>query len=270
MNVNTETEIQRLVQAFLSFYSTHKFNPELSGVTDFLLAQALCARGYNNYRNSDESGEAFFIKSILAPTYPKLCFDIGANVGNYTNELLRVTNARVIAFEPLPTAFRTMQDQLREFSDRVVFENKGVGAANKDLIIHFSPDALSQASFSEEVKKVSYVSNEEKLCVPVVTLDTYCQEHEIEEIDFIKIDTEGYEAEVFSGAERVFRQIRPKFIQIEFNWHQLFRSTSLYYFSERLPDYRVFQLLPNGWIERDPKSPLSNIFEFSNFVFVRR
>ncbi len=270
MNVNTETEIQQLVQAFLSFYSTHKFNPELSQVTDFLLAQALNARGYNNFSNSDESGETFFIKSILAPTNPKLCFDVGANVGNYTSELLRATNTKVISFEPLPTAFRTMQDQLQDFSDRVVFENKGVGAVNEDLVIHFSPNALSHASFSEEVKKVSYITNEEQVHVPVVTLDSYCQEHHINEIDFIKIDVEGYEAEVFKGAERVLREIKPRFIQIEFNWHQLFRNTALHYFSEQLPDYEVFQLLPNGWIARDPRSPLSNILEFSNFVFVRR
>jgi FkbM family methyltransferase len=270
MNVDTQIDIQQLVQAFLSFYSTHKFNPELSQVTDFLLTQALCARGYNNFRNSEESGEAFFIKSVLAPTSPKLCLDIGANVGNYTCELLRATNSKVISFEPLPGAFRSMQEQVREFSDRVILENKGVGAANEDLVIHFSPNALSQASFSEEVKNVSYVSNEEQALVPVVTLDSYCQEHQISEIDFIKIDTEGYEAEVFKGAERVLHEIKPKFIQIEFNWHQLFRNTSLHYFSELLPEYQVFQLLPNGWINRDPRSPLSNIFEFSNFVFVRR
>ena len=91
----------------------------------------------------------------------------------------------------------------------------------------------------------------------------------VQNTDFIKIDVEGYEAEVFKGAERVLREIKPRFIQIEFNWHQLFRNTALHYFSEQLPDYEVFQLLPNGWIARDPRSPLSNIFEFSNFVFVR-
>jgi FkbM family methyltransferase len=232
--------------------------------------QALSARGYNNYRNSDESGEAFFIKSILAPTAPKLCIDIGANVGNYTCELLRATAAKEISFEPLPGPFKSMQEQVTAFSDRVILENKGVGAANQKLTIHFSPNALSHASFSEEVKKVSYVSNEEQLLVPVVSLDSYCQEHQINQIDFIKIDTEGFEDEVFKGAARVFRDIKPRFIQIEFNYHQLFRNTSLNYFAELLPDYQVFQLLPNGWISRDPRSPLSNIFEFSNFVFVRR
>lgn len=270
MNQNTPTDIQQLIQAFLSFYSTNKFNPELSQLTDFLLAQALSARGYNNYRSKDESGETFFIRNILAPTTPSLCIDIGANVGDYTCELLRTTNAKVISFEPLPESFKSMQERVLPFSERVVLENKGVGAVNQELTIHFNPNALSHASFSEEIKKVSYISNEQQLLVPVVTLDSYCQEHKISEIDLIKIDTEGFEDEVFKGAARVFQDIKPRFIQIEFNYHQLFKNTSLNYFAELLPDYRVFQLLPNSWIERDPRSPLSNIFEFSNFVFVRR
>ena len=92
----------------------------------------------------------------------------------------------------------------------------------------------------------------------------------IKEIDLIKIDTEGFEAEVFEGAKKTFTIIKPKFIQMEFNWHQIFRNTSLNFFAEKLPDYDVYQLIPNGWVKRDPKDPLVNIYLFSNFVFVRK
>ena len=95
-------------------------------------------------------------------------------------------------------------------------------------------------------------------------------ENGIKEIDFIKIDTEGFESEVFEGAKRVLGDIKPNFIQIEFNWHQMFRNKTLNYFAEMLPDYEVYQLIPNGWIKRDPKHPHTNIYEFSNFVFVRK
>ena len=90
------------------------------------------------------------------------------------------------------------------------------------------------------------------------------------QVDLIKIDTEGFESEVLRGGGETIRRCRPKFVQLEFNWHQLFRNTSLNSFSELLPGYSVFQLLPDAWIERDPIDPLSNIFHFSNFVFVRR
>ena len=63
---------------------------------------------------------------------------------------------------------------------------------------------------------------------------------------------------------------QPKFIEIEFNWHQLFRKTTLNYFSEQLPNYDVYQLTFDNWIQRDPKDPLTNIYYFSNFIFVKK
>lgn len=230
---------------------------------------ALRARGYNNFRNNDESGESFFIDKILAPTNPKLCIDIGASIGGYTIRLLEKTTTRVVSFEPLPTAFQEMIDATKHLAERVVLENKGVGSKEDVLTIHYNPKALSHASFSEEVKKVSYVSNEENINVPVTTLDCYCEANNITEIDLVKIDTEGFESEVFEGALNTFTKIKPKFIQIEFNWHQLFRNTSLNFFAEKLPNYDVYQLLHSGWVKRDAKDPLANIYHFSNFVFVR-
>lgn len=242
----------------------------LGKINNRILTAALRARGYNNFQNNSESGESFFIEKILAPEKPKMCIDVGANIGNYSNELLEKTGAFVVAFEPLSTAFKEMQKNLSRHGDRVTMENMGVGDKPGMLQIHYNPDALAHASFSAEVEKVAYVSNNLREDVAVVTLDSYCLEHGIKEIDFIKIDTEGFESEVFRGAIRVFDEIKPKYIQIEFNWHQLFRNISLNYFSELLPGYDVYQLIPNGWAKRDPADPLTNIYCFSNFVFVRQ
>ncbi len=268
MKRKTEIDINQVIREFLNYYSENKFKPELNELTGVLLQESLSARGYNNFQNNYLSGESFFIENILAPSNPKLCFDIGANIGAYTKEILEKTQASVVSFEPMPTAFEMLKKNVADFEGRIVVENKGVGARSETLTIHYNPNALAHASFSEDVKNVSYVSNEMKAEVPVTTLDEYCAENSITEVDFIKIDTEGFEAEVFEGALHVFGGIKPRFIQIEFNWHQLFRNTSLNYFAEKLPDYEVYQLLPNGWIIRDPKDPLTNIYHFSNFVFV--
>lgn len=240
----------------------------LAKVNDRLLSYALSARGYDNYRNNQESGESFFIREVLAPTDPKLCIDVGANIGAYTYEILRHTNASVIAFEPLPDAFVTLSETTKFHSGRVVLENKGVGRTVEDRAIHFSPSSPAHASFSEDVKKVPYILNEQKTDVPVVTLDSYCEANGITEIDLVKIDTEGYESEVFEGAKKTFAEVRPNFVQIEFNWHQMFRNTSLNFFAEKLPNYALYQLIPKGWVRRDARDPLSNIYLFSNFVFV--
>jgi FkbM family methyltransferase len=247
------SELQNMVENFLKFYSENKHHKELNQITEFLLSHALSARGYNNYRNNHESGESYFIEEILGKTNPKLCIDVGANIGSYTKEILEKTDSKVIAFEPVPTTFEKLRKETEMYFDRITLENMGVGAVNDELIIHFNSNALEHASFSEKVKQINYVTNEEKVSVPVVTLDSYFKNNSITEVDFIKIDTEGFESEVFN--------------QIEFNWHQLFHNTSLHYFSQQLPGYEMYQLIPNGWILRDTKDPLVNIYSYSNFIF---
>ncbi|MHA7775137.1 FkbM family methyltransferase [Roseibium sp. M-1] len=261
-----ETSASEITDAFLDWYVENLHRPDLADLNDFLLNAALSARGYNNV----VSGETFFIREILAVSAPRLCIDIGANAGLYSLELLTCTSAAVVAFEPLMTSYKELVQNTLGYRDRISCENMGVGNINGELTIHYDPSASVLASFSEEVKKVSYVTNEEKARAKVVTLDSYCRANAITEIDLIKIDTKGFETEVFEGATNVFSKIRPRFIQMEFNWHQMFRSKTLNDFAEKLPDYDVFQLLPEGWARREPKDPLSNFYQFSNFVFVLR
>lgn len=230
----------------------------------------LRARGYNNFRNNKDSGHTFFIEKILAPSNPRICIDIGANIGDYSLELLKKTHAKVIAFEPVPTTFERLRENLSAYQNRIVTENKGVGSSNSILSIFYNPHASAHASFSNEIKAIDYINNDMKADVEVVTLDSYCASHGITDIDFIKIDTEGFENEVFQGAAETLKKIQPKFIEIEFNWHQLFKKTTLNYFSEQLPNYDTYQLTFDNWIQRDPKDPLTNIYYFSNFIFVRK
>ncbi len=252
---------------YARWFSQNKF---LVKINNLLLHLSLSALGYGNYRNEKESGELFFIKKYLSDKPIRLCFDIGANIGDYSKLLLENTKASVISFEPLPVVFKMLSVNLSNFSDRVVLVNSGVGAKSETRSIYFNENNTLLASFSEEVGQVNYVSNTDSVMTNIVSIDDYCRDNNIYEIDFLKIDVEGFEKEVFDGAKEAFKVIQPKFIQIEFNWHQLFRLTSLHYFAEKLPNYNVYQLTYNGMRKVDPKSPYSNIYRYSNFVFIRK
>ena len=88
----------------------------------------------------------------------------------------------------------------------------------------------------------------------------------------MKIDVEGHEYEVLIGAKRFIDFNKPKFIQIEINWHQLFKKVNLYEFSLLLRNYDIFKILPFGkkLILIDPTRPENNIFHLSNFAFIRK
>lgn len=266
----------RVMELLVKLYTLAFGRPELQFVNTRVLKMALRARGYDNHGDLERSGEGKLIRRI-AQQRPKLCIDIGANTGSYSAALLAATEARVIAFEPLPLAFDALRQLATRYPGRLVAVNQGVGDRNGELDLCYGEGDSELASFSEEVNAIDYVgaANRRRLRVPVTTLDAYLEgqgaPYVSEGIDLLKIDTEGFEYNVLLGARRVLTANRPKLIQIEFNWHQLFRGQSLHSLAALLDGYRAYQLLPHGsgFLPVNVASPESNIFHYSNFVFVR-
>jgi FkbM family methyltransferase len=248
--------------------------PSMQFFNNLVLNLALHGRGYNNCCDSKTSGEEIFFQ-ILSRYNPKLCIDIGANKGDYSEKILSMTNSDVIAFEPLPKAYSTLVKLSEKFPNRLTTINEGVGSERAELDLHFGDDNSELASFSKEVKKIDFIAslNVNSIKTKVDTLDNFFiySQFRDREIDLLKIDTEGFEYEVLFGAINTIKKCKPKFIQIEFNWHQLFRLHSLYSLAEFLPNYAAYQMLPygKGLVLRDLKSPESNIYRYSNFVFIR-
>ena len=243
---------------------------------DIVLSLSLNAKGFKNYGNLNLTGEKRFIQLISKEI--NFSIDIGANVGKYTKLLLAETNSEVIAFEPLPKAFEELKEIEKNFSSRLNVYNFGIGNKNSNLELNYSTEKSELASFIQDLDKLSFVDskNNKKIIVEVMTLDSFFKKYEQtykeKEIDLLKIDTEGFELEVLNGSLETLINKKPKFIQIEFNWHQLFREQTIYKFSKILSNYEVFKILPfgNSLIKIDPKRPESNIFHLSNFVFIRQ
>lgn len=258
------------LQVMASGYAYVFSRPGLRNLNRLLLRLTMKAEGFNNFRSFASSGEQFFLKEILGPFNPRVCVDIGAHAGAYTRMLLKNTNAFVYSFEPLPGPFARLNETVEAYAARVETINKGVGDADGFREIYFNDRDPEQASFSREIRHVPYVKNEQCRTVEMVTLDTFFSGEPPEHVDFLKIDAEGLEKEVIRGAMVTIERYKPVFIQIEFNWHQLFRRTTLHDFACMLPGYEVYQLLPGGWVKRDPRDSFANFYHYSNFVFVRR
>ena len=173
--------------------------------------------------------------------------------------------------------FRELKNLEKIYGERFTPCNLGVGAKETDTLPIFYSDEKSElATFSADSNSVSYVrsANSKTIKLPLISLDFFFRENylgPLSEIDLLKIDTEGFEMEVLLGAKETLSLRKPKFIQIEFNWHQLYRGHTLYAFSKILSNYILFQILPfnNGLVRRDPERPDTNIYRYSNFVFVR-
>jgi len=238
---------------------------------DFIFSLSLDAKGYKNYGKFDTTGEKSFIKLIKNEI--SLSLDIGANIGEYTKLLLINTNSRVVSFEPLPEAFKELEKIKLKFKDRLKTHNIAVGLESGKLDLFYGDQKSEKASLVPNLEKLSFVGlqNKNKISVDVKKLDSFENFFNGQQIDFIKIDTEGFEYEVLKGAEKIIKKHKPKFIQMEFNWHQLIRNHTLYDLSLLVDAYDVFRILPHGnkLIHIDPSRPENNIYHLSNYVFIR-
>ena len=245
---------------------------KLQFINDVFLSLTLDAKGFKNYGDFNRTGEKKFIRLIKDEI--NLSLDIGANVGNYTKLILQETSSKVISFEPLPDAYRELEDLKKEFRERLEIFNIAISNENKKQELYFGNKKSEKASLMKNLEKLSFVkeTNINKISVEVKKLDDLKDILNNEIIDFIKIDTEGYEFEVLDGAKNLLKEHQPKFIQIEFNWHQLLKGQTLYKLSSMIDFSDIFRILPNGngLIQIDPSRPENNIYHLSNYVFIRK
>jgi FkbM family methyltransferase len=212
--------------------------------------------GYGNMYVDSWTGEEWFVKKVLSPTNPKICFDVGANIGKYTQMLLYYTQADIYAIEPSTSSFKKLENLV----GRVIKLKTAIADFNGEAILYSKIGVDEKASLDKNVRR----GNEEN--VTVLTIQTIAKKYGIHDIDFLKIDTEGYEKEILKG----LGDLRPAFIQFEFNICHLYRKQTLYEIIQPLSNYEFYRLLPHGWLKIDPRKFLNNIFVFCNIIAVRK
>lgn len=242
-------------------------------LNNIIFSLSLRAKGYNNYGSFKVTGEKNFIQSISREL--QFSLDIGANVGNYSKLLIEESNSYIFAFEPLDGAFDNLNKLVIEHPNRIEAFKLALGDKNVEKNLNFTDEKSEKATFLDDISKLSFyegASNKKKL-VNVVTLDEFMEQKNLfdKEIDLIKIDTEGYELEVLKGSKRLIEINKPKYIQLEFNIHQLFKNHTMYEFSKYLKKYELFQILPfgNKLLKVNPEKAETNIFYLTNFVYIR-
>ena len=181
--------------------------------------------GVLNYGDESVTGEMYVIKEILPQHLQKenlTIFDVGANVGNYSHLLEMNFNKSIIyAFEPNKKAYQEIKNNCK--SERVKYYNLGVGSSvGKNHLFSFSElEATELGTCNEEALKSLFGESKkdsiEKIDFDMTSIDSFCKENEINKIDFLKIDVEGYELEVIKGAKNMIDAGNISIIQFEFN-----------------------------------------------------
>jgi FkbM family methyltransferase len=125
--------------------------------------------------------------------------DVGANIGIHARFFSQLTgsNGRVHAFEPSPTNFLRLEDNIAG-RPNVTAVRAAVGEKSGTVGLFLS-DTLNV-----DHRTYDDGNDRERVEVPLVSLDEYFRPGTV--IDFLKIDVQGYEDSVLRGAARILRE----------------------------------------------------------------
>ncbi len=174
----------------------------------------------------DVSGSRAFGKSPfvdirkLASSVPRLGFDVGANEGQTACELRRIfPEAKIYCFEPYEAAFRTLQQRLgddpRICPERIAFGDHKGEATLYENAKSVTNSLLPNAPEAHLSQPASYAIPTGQSTVAITTLDDFCGARTISRIDFLKIDSQGYDLRILQGARKHLAEHRISFIVVE-------------------------------------------------------
>ena len=164
----------------------------------------------NIYLGLHEFPDMGFLLHFLRPG--DMFFDIGSNIGSYTVLAAKEAGANVIAFEPIPSTFQVLKQniELNAISALVHPLNVGVGAKAETLIFSKTHDTVNHV-----IPATQRQSATEVIEVPVVSMDEIVIKNSMPVL--IKIDVEGFETEVLNGMNATLNNDHLRGIIIELN-----------------------------------------------------
>jgi FkbM family methyltransferase len=161
-------------------------------------------RGYAAAILQKDEFEPGLVQTIKAlANGSKVAMDVGANIG-CTSILLSSLAERVLSFEPAPSTFNLLLHNTTGI-ENICLYNFALGDSAKKATIQFSKDNRSGGFISETRATEGHATEN----IIIKTLDQLIEEEAIQALDFIKIDTEGFELSVLAGAKNALAKFSP-------------------------------------------------------------
>ena len=155
-------------------------------------------------------------------------FDIGAHKGESIDLFIKNFKInKIYSFEASPINFKKLKKKVEKMiikdislSERIIIENIAIGSKiEKSLLKQVTESSSSTLSkinleskyLNKKKKLLNFFSNNDyfyDIEVEVKTLEYYLSEKNIKVIDFLKIDTEGFEYEVLLGLKKKIKDVR--------------------------------------------------------------
>jgi FkbM family methyltransferase len=168
---------------------------------------------------TSNSEDPFLVqKFIFNDAEQLIIFDVGAYIGDVTAAYKAIfPQATIYCFEPFPGSFKKLSG--RADGKFVKCYQTALCEVNGSAKLQVDSDPSCNSLFPRPKAGARYYSakarNTGQVDVETQTLDTFCSEEKISEIDILKLDVEGAEIKVLQGASEKLGKKQIKLIYTE-------------------------------------------------------
>lgn len=238
-------------------------HPDLCAIHIINDSVSLDSRGYNNC-GIFNNGEYMVLKAFATNNF--IVFDVGANEGEYSGLVLNHSpQAIVYAFEPINRCFNKLIQRYPNLHSY----NIAVADFDGEVTFRHYVGKDEEACSSFFIRPTLH-SIHEDITVPVLSLDTFCRDNNIDYIDFLKIDTEGCEYKVLQGAKSLLSDQAIAVLQFEYGGTYSDAGITLkevFDYLSRL-NYSVFRICPDCLIHITTWRDSLENYQYSNYCAI--
>lgn len=179
------------------------------------------------------NGEAYVQRQVLKacePTGGMVVFDVGANIGDWSNSLYELSESfssvffKLYMFEPNPQCCKIITDR---FQERECVEILPLALSDKQGISSLFINGPTAGTNSLTFDKTFSSALLECVQVNLTTASDFCRMNQIEHINLFKCDAEGHDSCVILGALQLLKSEQIDVLQFEYNYRWIFQRSYL-------------------------------------------
>lgn len=217
-----------------------------------------------------KSIDEIYIKNLNSTPF---IFDVGANEGQSIERFKKIfPESKIFSFEPLHFLEEKLSNKQKKYKN-VDYFLFGFGDKNtkKDIYVNSNtgtssffkliPNSswLNKKAKELDVKESEFRKN--KTSVVLKRLDDFIDENNIQNIDILKIDVQGFESFIFQGAKNSLAKKLFNYIEVELILSGIYELENSFYNVEKY-------LIPLGYkLVSLKRANSDNIFEGHKFEF---
>jgi FkbM family methyltransferase len=203
---------------------------------------------------------------------PICIFDVGANIGQFASiakTVLKGNPSSIHCFEPGRYAFEQLKANIKD-DKRFHLNNIAMGKSVETSTLYYDEAGSGLASMTK--RNLEHFGIDFGLSEPILvdTVDNYCERVRIDKIDLLKMDVEGHELDVLSGAAKLLEERRIYSILFEFGGCNIDTRSFLqdyFYFFKKYDNNRIFRITPSGYLfPLDSYREINEQFRTTNFL----